>query len=291
MRFHLVLAAALLSSAGAALAAVPLARASGVGPGAEAAEVRAARRPGAPVVLSPQQAAEYHEFYFTRGRYAEEGRGRFGRGGFGGGGYGRWATDYPKADQQFMVVLKRLIVIDNYPLEHDLDLADPDIRRFPFVYVLEVSGMDLTEEQVIGLRNYLSAGGFLVVDDFWGPYALDNLERQLARVFPDKRLRELPLNHSVFNNVYDVSNVVQVPNVRIGQMHGQYGTPTNEGPGSEIPHVLGMDDDRGELMVLVNWNTDLGDAWEWAEDPYYPLKFSTYAFEMGVNMIVYAMSH
>jgi hypothetical protein len=289
MRFHPLLAAALLSSTGAALAAAPLARPSLVAPGVASREVRAIRRVGAPLVLSPAEAVEYHEFYFTRGVYSE-GRGRFGRGGFGGG-YGRWATDYPKADQQFMVVLKRLIDIDNYKLDHAVDLADPDIRRFPFVYILEVSGMDLTEEQVVGLRNYLSAGGFLVVDDFWGPYALDNLERQLARVFPDKRLRELPLDHSVFNNVYDVSDVIQVPNVRTGEMHGQYGTPTNEGPGSEIPHVLGMDDDRGELMVLVNWNTDLGDAWEWAENPYYPLKFSTYAFEMGVNMIVYAMSH
>jgi hypothetical protein len=289
MRFRSAPAVALLSSVGAALAMAPLARASATAaePGGPAPAFAGAA-PGGPRVLSPQQvAAKYHEFYFTRGRYSS-GRG-FGR---RFGGYGdSWAIDYPKADQQFMVVLKRLIGIDNYPMDHAVDLADPDLRRFPFVYILEVGSMYMTDEQVRGLRDYLSAGGFLVVDDIWGPQELVNLERELRRVFPDKTLRELPLDHAVFNNVYDVSNVIQVPNVRTGQMHGRYGTPTHEGYGSEIPRVFGIDDDRGELMVLVNWNTDLGDAWEWAENPYYPLKFSTYAFEMGVNMIVYAMSH
>ena len=113
----------------------------------------------------------------------------------------------------------------------------------------------------------------------------------MARVLPGKRFYELPLDHSVFNNVYDVSNVIQVPQVNRGKMHDAYGTPTHEGYGSEVPQVFGIDDDRGELMVMFNWNTDIGDAWEWAEDPYYPLRFSTYAFEIGVNMIVYAMSH
>ena len=290
MRLQSARAVALLLSGGAALAVAPIVRASApVDRGAAAPAAAAAPRPRAPRILSPPQVArEYHEFYFTRGRYSE------GRG-FGRGGYGRyrgsWATDFPKADQQFMVVLNRLIDIDNSPGENDIDLADPDIRRFPFLYILEVGDMFMSDEQVEGLRNYLLAGGFLVVDDIWGPYELANLERELGRVFPGRPLRELPLNHSVFNNVYDVSNVIQVPNVRTGQMHGRYGTPTHEGYGSEIPHVFGIDDDRGELMVMVNWNTDIGDAWEWAEDPYYPLKFSTYAFEIGVNMIVYAMSH
>lgn len=289
MRFMSLRSAALLAGVGAALAAVPLTTVSAPAAEERPGDRRAARQGGAPIVLSPQQAArEYHEFYFTRGMYSDGGRGfRRGR----GFGYGSWAIDYPKADQQFMVVLDRLIDIDNSPLDNAVSLADPDLRRFPFLYILEVGGMYMTDEEVAGLRGFLDAGGFLVVDDIWGPGELANLERELKRVFPERRLRELPLDHSLFNNVYDVSNVIQVPNVGRGQMHGQYGTPTHEGPGSEIPHVFGMDDDRGELMVLVNWNTDLGDAWEWAEDPYYPLKFSTFAFEMGVNMIVYAMSH
>ena len=290
MRFQRPRAAVLgLIGAGALAGAAPLARA-GAGADAPAAASAApplARRAGSPVVLTPQQVArEYHEFYFTRGKYSEGGRGF--RRGFGGGS---WATDWPKADQQFMVVLKRLVGIDNSPLDNAVDLADPELRRFPFLYILEVGEMYMTDAELLGLRSYLAAGGFLVVDDFWGPYELANLERELGRLLPGKPLRELPLDHPLFNNVYDVSNVIQVPNVRTGQSHGMYGTPTHEGRGSEVPHVFGIDDDRGELMVVANWNTDIGDAWEWAENPYDPLKFSTYAFEIGVNMIVYAMSH
>ena len=237
-------------------------------------------------LLTPQQtAATHHEFYFTRAVYSSRGRGFFGRGG------GSWSTDYPKADRQFMVVLKRLIGIDASDHENAVRLDDPSIRRFPFLYALEVGAMSLTEPEVEGLRSYLAAGGFLVIDDFWGPGEWNNFQREISRVLPGREIYELPKSHALFNNVYDVANVIQVPNIRRGQMHGAYGTPTHEGYGSEVPGVFGIDDDRGELMVLINWNTDLGDAWEWAENPYYPLKFSTYAFEMGVNMIAYAMSH
>ena len=246
-----------------------------------------ARRPSSPTILTPQQAIEHHEFYFTRAIYA--GGGSFG--GFGRRGRETWATDYPKADRQFMTVLKRLINIDAYSEEHTVDLADPNLRRFPFLYALEVGGMRLTDAQVKGLRDYLTAGGFLVIDDFWQPAEWINWEREIARVLPGREMRELPMDHPVFNSVYDIAEIMQVPNLRIGQYHGVYGTPTDEGPGSEVPYVFGIDDDKGHTMVIINWNTDLGDAWEWAEDPYYPLKFLTYAFEMGVNMIVYGMSH
>ena len=253
---------------------------------------RAASLPGwsgpDPVFLTPQQALDHHEFYFTRAIYSSGDRGFYDARGRGGGG---WDTDYPKADRQFMVVLKRLIDIDAYDNDNAVSLADPAVRHFPFLYMLETGNMRLTDAEVQALRDYLQAGGFLVVDDIWGPYELDVLTRELSRVLPGRPMYELPKDHPLFNNVYDVAEVIQVPMVRNGQMHGLYGTPTHEGPGSEIPHVFGIDDDRGELMVVINWNTDLGDAWEWAEDPYYPLKFSTYAFEMGVNMIVYAMSH
>ena len=236
--------------------------------------------------LAPQQPLEYHEFYFTRAIFSEGGRRSWGWG-WGGG----WDTDYPKADRQFMVVLKRLIDIDASDNENAISLADPVVRGFPFLYMLETGRMRLTDAEVQGLRDYVEAGGFLVVDDIWGPYELDVITRELSRVLPGRQMYELPKDHPLFNNVYDVAEVIQVPNRTNGRYHGLYGTPTHEGPGSEIPHVFGIDDDRGELMVVINWNTDLGDAWEWAEDPYYPLKFSTYAFEMGVNMIVYGMSH
>lgn len=221
---------------------------------------------------------EYREFYFTRAIYSDY-RGGWSR-------RQRWATDYPKADYQFLTVLRRLIDIDAYPGENAVRFDDPEIRRFPFVYMLEVGAMDLSDAEVKGLRDYLEAGGFLVVDDFWGSRALQNLAYQLSRVLPGRRIEELSLDHPVFNMVYDIEELRQVPNVGVGRRGG----PTAECWGCD-PRVFGIFDDYGRLMVVINWNTDLGDAWEWAEDPWYPLRFSTFAYEMGVNMVVYGMSH
>lgn len=94
------------------------------------------------------------------------------------------------------------------------------------------------------------------------------------------------MDHPLFNAVYDIEQIRQVPNVGVGRRGG----PTAECFGCD-PRVFGIFDDHERLMVVINWNTDLGDAWEWAEDPWYPLQYSTHAYEMGVNMVVYGMSH
>ena len=214
-----------------------------------------------------------HEFYFTRAIYSS------------GWGYGRWAVDYPKADRQFMTIVNRLIDVDGSPNENAIRLDDPEIRKYPFLYALEVGDIALSPAEVTGLRNYLLAGGFLVIDDFWGSWQWANFEQQIRKVFPEHPIIEVPLDHPVFNTVYRISEVLQVP------AYGNYwGGRTWEQDGFAA-HVRGIFDDKGRLMVLINWNTDLGDAWEWAERPEYPLKFSTFAVEMGINFIAYAMSH
>jgi len=214
-----------------------------------------------------------HEFYFTRAIYSS------------GWGYGRWAVDYPKADRQFMTVVNRLIDVDGSPRENAIRLDDPQIRKYPFLYALEVGDIALSAAEIEGLRNYLLAGGFLVIDDFWGSWQWANFEQQIRQVFPEFPIIEVPLEHPVFNTVYRIDEVLQVP------AYGNYwGGRTWEQDGYTA-HVRGIFDEKGRLMVLINWNTDLGDAWEWAERPEYPLKFSTFAVEMGINFIVYAMSH
>jgi hypothetical protein len=225
----------------------------------------------------------FYEFYFTRAIYSE--------GGYRGG-YGSWAVDYPKADCQFIVVVRRLAGLDIYDDSNAIRLDDPDLRRFPFLYMLEVGrGMRLTEPEVEGLRSYLAAGGFLVIDDFWGTREWANFEREITRVLPDKPIVELPMDHTLFRIFYNIEEILQVPNQGNGRAISLgYSDRTWEQDGY-TPHVRGIFDDDGRLMVVINWNTDLGDAWEWAESPYYPLKFSTFAFEMGVNMILYSMTH
>jgi hypothetical protein len=218
-----------------------------------------------------------NEFYFTRAIYS----------GWGYGGRSSWYTDYPKADLQFLVGLQRLMQIDAYPGDHAVQLTDPQLYRFPYLYIVEPGrSMNLTDEEVVALRRYLLSGGFLHVDDFWGSYQWDNWEYQIGRVFPEFRIVEIPLDHPVFHSMYDVKQIEQVPNIT----NGCNGPPYSEGDGI-IPHVRGIFDDQDRLMVVMTWNSDLGDAWEWAEQPCYPLKMSTYAWEMGINFIVYGMSH
>jgi hypothetical protein len=217
------------------------------------------------------------QFYFTRAAYTGYYRFR---------DFRSWSVDFPKADRQFLIGLRRLTNLDAYELENPVRLTDPDLGKYPFLYTVEVGYMALTEGEVEGLRRYLQAGGFLVVDDFWGSMEWENFQMQFQRILPGYPIVDIPLTHPIFNCFYDVKEIIQVPNV--GQ--GMQGGPTWESDGY-YPAVKGIFDDEGRLMVVVNWNTDLGDAWEWAENPYYPLRFSTYAYQMGVNFIIYAMSH
>ena len=214
-----------------------------------------------------------HDFYFTRAAYTSY-------------GWRGWSVDYPKADVQFLIGLRRITNLDSYENENSVLLTDPDLGRYPFLYTVEVGHMAMTEEEVLALRRYLHQGGFLVVDDFWGTAEWVNFAHEMGRVLPGRPIEDVPLDHPVFRAFFEVDEIVQVPNV--GQ--GIRGGPTWERDGYN-PVVRGIFDDEGRLMVLVNWNTDLGDAWEWAENPYYPLHFSNYAYAMGINFIIYAMAH
>jgi len=225
-------------------------------------------------LLDSGAPAPHHEFHFTRAAYTSW-------------GWPSWATDFPKADRQFLIGVRRVLSeLDAFALENPVRLDDPDLARFPFLYAAEVGRMELEEAEVKGLRRYLQAGGFLVVDDFWGTGEWENFESEIKRVLPEHEIVEIPLDHPLFHALYDIREILQVPNVWQGVRGGR----TWERDGYD-PHCRGIFDDKGRLMVVINWNTDLGDAWEWAEEPRYPLRFSTFAYEMGINFIVYAMSH
>jgi hypothetical protein len=218
-------------------------------------------------------------FYWTRAIYSGGG-GRFGR-----RGGGSWAVDFPKSDQQFLIVIKRLMRLNAYDWENPVYLGDPILRRFPLIYMLEVGGMYLSDEEVVGLRSYMDAGGFVIVDDFWGDYEWDQFEFNMRRVFPEpeRQFVDITLDHPLYSAYYAIDHVEMTPAIgntqRRTECNGCY------------TQVKGMYDDDGRLMMVVNFNTDLGDAWEWAEDPSYPLETSTYAYQIGANIIVYAMSH
>lgn len=223
-----------------------------------------------------------HEFYFTRAIYSDD----FGIGDESGGS---WSIDYPKADRHFLFALERLSIINAAPDEHAVKLTDPELRNLPFIYALEVGAMQLIDEEVEALREYLLAGGFLFIDDFWGTWAWENLVAQMQLVFPRLSIEEIPATHPIFSVVYDIEEITQVPNYRNGIAFDRTGI-THEDDG-KVALVQGIFDEKGRLMVMINWNTDLGDAWEWADHPDYPSHFSTYAVKLGINIVIYAMTH
>lgn len=221
-----------------------------------------------------------HEFRFTRAIYSS-----------GGGGWGRrrgsWATDYPKADEQLVMVLERLVDrLDVAPGEHAIRLDDPELRRYPFLYAVEVGHMDLTDAEVAGLRSYLLAGGFLMVDDFWGTREWAAFERNIRRVLPEYAIVDIGLDHALLDTFYKIDGIVQVPSIS----NWRYRRQTHERDGY-VPALRGIFDEKGRLLVVIHFNSDLGDAWEWAEQPDYPLEFSTYSMQMTANNIIYSLSH
>jgi hypothetical protein len=216
------------------------------------------------------------EFTFTRLRYGSD----FRRGG--------WRTDYPKADEQFVIGLRNWcrssLAITDEPTA--VSPVDKELFHYPFIYIVEPGYMYLSDEDAANLREYLLRGGFLMLDDFWGEYEWRNVREQMARVFPDRSIQELPLDHPIFHCYFDINEVVQVPQF----FNYLYNGITHERDGF-VPHYEAILDDRGQVMVFIARNCDNGDAWEWIDDPRYPLKYGLAAYRLGMNLIVYAMTH
>ena len=219
----------------------------------------------------------------------------------GGGGGGCW-TDYPESDRNFSIRLAELttIEVNRYDdgrvkyVQHEL--TDPEIVNYPYLYMLEVASLEFTEEEVEGLRKHLLRGGFLHVDDFWGSRAWDNWLFQIRRVFPDEiayPIIDVPMDHDIFKIVFKVRKVPQIPSIHFWRGSGG-GTSERYGD-SAIPRCYGLFDakNNNRLMAVFTHNTDLGDGWEEeAVDPEYFRKFSaSMAYPLGINIVVYAMTH
>jgi len=201
------------------------------------------------------------------------------------GHYKNWYTDYPKADRLLIQGLKRLTTLDIADQGRVVAINDPELFRYPLVYSSEVGQMTLTMEDAAIMREYLLRGGFWFMDDFWGSTEWASLEAQMKKVFPALEIKDIPLNHPVFHSFFDIDEVMQVPSLA----YVYYGV-TYEQDGFE-GECKGIFDEKGRLMVVINHNTDLGDAYEWADDPEYPMRFTGYAYRHALNIILYALSH
>jgi hypothetical protein len=225
----------------------------------------------------PHQNLNSHDFTFVRLMY----NGRIPR------YLKNWYTDYPTGDHNLVQVLARTTATDVATATRVVPIRDLDLFQYPMVYSSEAGQMVFDDRDAGALREYLTRGGFWMIDDFWGTFEWANFERQMKKIFPDREIVDIPLRHPIFHILFDIDQPMQVPN--IGYAYNP-GTPTWEQDGYE-PCVRGIFDDTGRLVVFINHNTDLMDASEWADDPLYPHKFSSYSYKIFSNAVVYALSH
>ena len=207
----------------------------------------------------------------------------------GGGGWRRgssWSTDYPKADEQLLYAIRKLTDLSFIrPDSKVLPLTTDEIFEYPFLYAVEVGHMHLSDEEAAQLREYLLRGGFLMVDDFHGSWEWQNFYYEMKRVLPEYQPRDLPLSHPIFHCYFDIDALFQVPGLQF-----LYSGRTWEKDGRQARY-MGIEDDTGRVMVMINHNVDLGDAWEWADLQVYPRRYVQLAFKLCVNYIVYSMTH
>ncbi len=209
-----------------------------------------------------------------------------------GGGWrrgGGWRTDYPASDLNFSFRLQQLTALKVNPVAITLRLTDPDLFNYPFIYIVEPGNLYFSPQDVVALRRYLTNGGFLMVDDFWGEDEWLNFYTEIKKVFPDLEPEELPLSHPIFHCVYDLKKKPQIPSIG----HAMSGYTSERGRESATPHYKGIFDDDDRMMVIICHNTDLGDGWEReGENEYYFREFSEkYAYPLGINIVTYAMTH
>jgi hypothetical protein len=228
-------------------------------------------------------------FTFVRIRYSSYGRG--GWGGYGGYGGGKWATDYPDSDLNFSFRLQQLTSLEVDPHGKILDLTDPALFDYPWIYLIEPGNMYLEEAEVLALRKYLLNGGFLMVDDFWGQAEWANFYENIKRVFPNREPVELPLSHEIFHCVYDLKKKPQVPSIHADFL--SYTTDRPWDPTAVDVHYYGLFDDKGRMMAIICHNTDLGDGWEReGESPeYFKEMAEKWSYPLGINIVTYAMTH
>jgi hypothetical protein len=244
----------------------------------------------------PADAYEKTEWAFARLMYPPSPYGRFGRGygrdfglRFGGTawtqGNSMWTQDYPRADRHFSQALRRLTRIHVRSVEQPVNLDEGDEFDWPWLYAVQTGHWNLTDAQAKALGEYLLRGGFFMCDDFWGDAEWEIFMNSMKRVLPGRAVVDLPNNEPIFHVVYDLDGRYQVASEGSAARDRTYkceGCPDR---------WRGIYDDKGRLMVAITFDSDVGDSWEWADAPHYPEKFSALGIRIGVNYVIYAMTH
>lgn len=198
-------------------------------------------------------------------------------------GLSLWTQDYPRADRHFSRAVRRLTRLHVRSVEQPVNLDEGDAYDWPWLYAVQVGEWGLSDQQAKEMREYLLRGGFFMADDFHGTYEWQVFEERIKKVFPDRPIVEIEDDDPIFHTVYDVDDRFQIP----GAAHLRLGYK-NDGKGA---HWRAIRDDNGRIMIAISYNSDVGDAWEYADEARYPEKFSGLAIRLGVNYVIYAMTH
>jgi hypothetical protein len=197
-----------------------------------------------------------------------------------------WSHDYPRAESHFMRIIREITTIRPFVESEEalggniLALDDPELFKYPVAYLSEPGGWFPTDKEVLGLRNYLLKGGFIIFDDFdGGGIAQDwmNFTQQMHRVFPAGRLVQLDGTHPIFNSFFKID-------LTLLDRGGYRGTP-------EYYAVFQENDPKKRIMAIVNFNNDIGEYWQWSDRGYSPVPVSNEAYKLGVNYLIYALTH
>ena len=199
-------------------------------------------------------------------------------------GLSLWTQDYPPADRALAQAVRRLTRIHARSVEQPVNLDDGDeVYNWPWLYAVQAGEWGITDAQGKKLRDYLLRGGFFMADDFHGTLEWEVFEKSMKKVFPDRPIVEIPNNDPIFHTVFDLDDRFRIT----GAEHLRVGYKLD----GKDAHWRGIYDDDGRIMIAISFNSDIGDSWEWSDTPQYPLKFSDLGIRLGVNYVVYAMTH
>jgi hypothetical protein len=195
------------------------------------------------------------------------------RGQFGGTG---WSHNYPNSDQHFAQVLSEATDIDVRNVSYRIvELGSDEVFQYPFAVVSEPGEMALSDQEVENLRQYIDRGGFVLMDDFDGPRDLATLQRDFHKAFPDRNFVRLTIDHEIFHMFFDIDALNVTSPYLVG---GE-------------PEFWGLMNKNGDIGAIACYNNDLENFWDYIDRGQYPLKPSTEAFRLGINFVMYALTH
>lgn len=209
-----------------------------------------------------------------------------------------WGTDYPYAEINLSIRLSELtkttVAFDGErnPVNLVVRPTDDALFQCPIVIASDPGSAGFSLEDADRLRQYLDKGGFLWVDDFWGSYAWDSFAGEIGKVLPPGEfpIKDLAPDHAIFRTLFPVARIPQVPSINFWR--GSGGETSEMGPDSETAHMAAITDKQGRIMVLMTHNTDIADSWEReGEDPRFFFNFSPNGYAVGLNSVLYAMTH